>query len=117
MGRSVAQKLIDDHLIEEAGSGSGSIALGILLGIDPMFGIAVAAVAVALLLVVLQRQRRLADDTLLGILAVVFFIMAFSPGGFGPQGLTAEGQQTEGLDARRVRPACWKSYDWNSSHS
>ena len=45
------------------------IALGILLGIDPMFGIAVAAVAVALLLVLLQRQRRLADDTLLGILA------------------------------------------------
>jgi zinc transport system permease protein len=45
------------------------IALGILLGIDPMFGIAAAAVAVALMLVFLQRQRRLADDTLLGILA------------------------------------------------
>lgn len=45
------------------------IALGILLGIDPMFGIAAAAAAVALLLVALQRQRRLADDTLLGILA------------------------------------------------
>lgn len=45
------------------------IALGVLLGIDPMFGIAVAAIAVALLLVLLQRQRRLANDTLLGILA------------------------------------------------
>jgi zinc transport system permease protein len=45
------------------------IALGILLGIDPMFGIAAAAIGVALLLVVMQRQRRLADDTLLGILA------------------------------------------------
>ncbi|MBK1666892.1 hypothetical protein CKO28_02395 [Rhodovibrio sodomensis] len=45
------------------------IALGVLLGIDPMFGIAMAAAAVALLLVALQRQHRLADDTLLGILA------------------------------------------------
>jgi zinc transport system permease protein len=45
------------------------IALGVLLGIDPMFGIAMAAVVVALLLVALQRQHRLADDTLLGILA------------------------------------------------
>ncbi len=45
------------------------IALGILLGIDPMFGIAAAAIAVALLLVMMQRQTQLADDTLLGILA------------------------------------------------
>lgn len=45
------------------------VALGIVLGIDPMFGIAAAAMAVALLLVALQRQQRLADDTLLGILA------------------------------------------------
>lgn len=45
------------------------IALGILLGIDPMFGIAAAAIAVALLLVLMQRQSQLADDTLLGILA------------------------------------------------
>ena len=45
------------------------IALGIVLGIDPMFGIAAAAAVVALLLVALQRQHRLADDTLLGILA------------------------------------------------
>jgi zinc transport system permease protein len=45
------------------------IALGVLLGIDPMFGIAMAAAVVALLLVALQRQHRLPDDTLLGILA------------------------------------------------
>lgn len=45
------------------------IALGILLGIQPVLGIAAAAIAVALLLVLLQRQRELADDTLLGILA------------------------------------------------
>jgi len=45
------------------------IALGIAIGVDPMFGIAAASILVALLLVVLQRQRRLADDTLLGILA------------------------------------------------
>ncbi len=45
------------------------IALGIAIGVDPMFGIAAASIAVALLLVLLQRQRRLADDTLLGILA------------------------------------------------
>jgi len=46
------------------------IALGLLLGINPMFAIAAAAVAVALLLVALQEgQRMLADDTLLGLLA------------------------------------------------
>lgn len=45
------------------------IALGIALGIDPMFGIAVAAITVAVLLILMQRQERLADDTLLGILA------------------------------------------------
>lgn len=45
------------------------IALGILIGVDPMLGIAASAVAVALLLVALQRQNRLAEDTVLGILA------------------------------------------------
>ncbi|SDF57735.1 zinc transport system permease protein [Limimonas halophila] len=45
------------------------IALGVVLGIDPMFGIAAAAIVVALLLVLLQRQHVLADDTLMGILA------------------------------------------------
>ncbi len=45
------------------------IALGIALGVAPMFGIAVSAIVVALLLIALQHQNLLADDTLLGILA------------------------------------------------
>jgi len=45
------------------------IALGIALHVDPMFGIAAASVVVTLLLLILQRQRHLADDTLLGLLA------------------------------------------------
>jgi zinc transport system permease protein len=45
------------------------IALGILIGVDLIFGIVAACVAVALLLIVLRGDRRLADDTLLGILA------------------------------------------------
>lgn len=45
------------------------IALGFLLHIDPMIGVVAVAFVVALLLVALQRQRKLADDTLLGILA------------------------------------------------
>jgi len=45
------------------------VALGLLLGIDPTLGVAFASVALALLLVLLQRQKLLASDTLLGILA------------------------------------------------
>ncbi len=45
------------------------VALGIALGIEPTLGVAAAALALALLLVLLQRQRRLASDTLLGIMA------------------------------------------------
>ncbi|TCS64099.1 metal ABC transporter permease [Varunaivibrio sulfuroxidans] len=45
------------------------IALGFLLHIDPMIGVIAVSFTVAVLLVVLQRQKRLADDTLLGILA------------------------------------------------
>ena len=45
------------------------VALGLLLGIDLTLGIAVAAVLLALLLVLLQQQRALPTDTLLGILA------------------------------------------------
>ncbi|HSR70742.1 MAG TPA: iron chelate uptake ABC transporter family permease subunit, partial [Kiloniellales bacterium] len=45
------------------------IALGLLLGVDPMLGIAASSVAVALLVVALQRQRQIASDTLLGLLA------------------------------------------------
>jgi ABC-type dipeptide/oligopeptide/nickel transport system permease component len=54
-------------------------------------------------LVYILRRLALLVPTLLGVLAVVFFVMAFAPGGFGGRELTAEGAQTEGLDARRVR--------------
>jgi len=47
------------------------------------------------------RRLLLMIPTLIGVLAVVFFIMAFAPGGFGGRQLTAEGAQTEGYDARR----------------
>ena len=45
------------------------VALGFLLGIDPTLGIAAASILLALLLVLLQQQRTLPADTLLGILA------------------------------------------------
>ena len=45
------------------------IALGIALDIDLNAGIVIACVAFALLFLLLERQRRLATDTLLGILA------------------------------------------------
>lgn len=45
------------------------VALGIALGIDLNAGIVIACVAFALLFLLLERQRRLAADTLLGILA------------------------------------------------
>ncbi len=45
------------------------VALGLLLGIDPTIGVAVGSVTLAILLVLLQRQRFLASDTLLGILS------------------------------------------------
>ncbi len=45
------------------------VALGLLLGVDLSLGIAATTATLALLLVLLQRQRRVASDTLLGILA------------------------------------------------
>ena len=45
------------------------VALGFVLGVDPTLGIATAAILLALLLVVMERQRNLPSDTLLGILA------------------------------------------------
>jgi len=45
------------------------VALGLFAGIDPMLGIGAFCVCLALLLVGLERQRLLASDTLLGILA------------------------------------------------
>ena len=45
------------------------VALGILAGIDATVGVVATGVAVALLLLALQGQKRLAADTLLGILS------------------------------------------------
>ncbi|MEX0923055.1 MAG: metal ABC transporter permease [Rhodovibrionaceae bacterium] len=45
------------------------VALGVLLGIEPVFGVAATVIVLALLLVALQQQRQIATDTLLGILA------------------------------------------------
>jgi len=45
------------------------VALGFLLGINLQLGVIVVSVVMALLLLALQRQRQLASDTLLGILA------------------------------------------------
>ncbi len=45
------------------------VALGFLLGINLQLGVIAVSVVMALLLLTLQRQRQLASDTLLGILA------------------------------------------------
>ncbi len=52
-----------------AHNGLLGIALGFAIGIDLNAGILIVCVAAALLLLLLQNQRRLATDTLLGILA------------------------------------------------
>ena len=45
------------------------VALGLLIGIDPVIGIVAVCIVLALVLVALRRRQRLADDTLLGILS------------------------------------------------
>ena len=52
-----------------AHSGLLGVALGLLLGVNVSLGIGLVCVLLALVLVALQRQRRLASDTLLGILS------------------------------------------------
>ena len=49
------------------------------------------------------RRLLLMIPTLLGVTAVVFFIMAMAPGGFGGSVLNEQGAQTEGDEARRIR--------------
>jgi len=51
--------------------------------------------------------------TLLGVLAVVFFVMAYAPGGFGGRELTEEGAQSEGYDARRYLKQQERRYGTN----
>jgi zinc transport system permease protein len=45
------------------------VALGFLAGIDPMVGVVAVCITLALALLALRRNRALADDTLLGLLA------------------------------------------------
>ncbi len=52
-----------------AHSGLLGIVLGTVLNLNLQLGVAITCLLVALVLVLLQRQRRLATDTLLGILA------------------------------------------------
>jgi peptide/nickel transport system permease protein len=49
------------------------------------------------------RRLLLMIPTLVGVTAVVFFIMALAPGGFGGTVLGEHGAQTEGQDAKRIR--------------
>ena len=62
------------------------------------------------MLTYIVRRILLLFPTLLGVLAVVFFVMAYAPGGFGGAGLTDEGAQTEGQDAKRARQALERRY-------
>ncbi|HXH04538.1 MAG TPA: zinc ABC transporter permease subunit ZnuB [Candidatus Competibacteraceae bacterium] len=52
-----------------AHSGLLGVALGVLLGVNQALTVVIGCVAIAILLVLLERRRRLASDTLLGILA------------------------------------------------
>lgn len=52
-----------------AHTGLLGVALGLLLGISPGIGVLATCIAVALTLFVMQRQRQIAADTLLGILS------------------------------------------------
>ena len=48
--------------------------------------------------------------TLLGVTAVVFFVMALAPGGFAGSLLNQGGAQTEGEEARRIRAYMMRRY-------
>lgn len=52
-----------------AHSGLLGVGLGLLLGVDPGLGVMAVCVVLAVVLVLMQRQRHLATDTLLGIFA------------------------------------------------
>ena len=67
------------------------------------------------MLLYIARRLLLMIPTLLGVLAVVFFVMAYAPGGFGGRTLGAEGQQKEGEDAKRIRQQWERRYGLNLS--
>lgn len=67
------------------------------------------------MLTYIVRRILLLFPTLLGVLAVVFFVMAYSPGGFGGTSRSEEGTLTEGEDAKRARKALERRYGLNLS--
>ena len=56
------------------------------------------------------RRMLLMAPTLIGVLAVVFFVMAFAPGGFGVRTLGEEGAMQQGEDARRAQQRLKRRY-------
>ena len=80
------------------------IAIGLLFNLDHSIGVFIAAVSVALLLFVLQQQKQLGNDALLGILAhtgLAVGIIALHLGGAG-------GQNLEGLLFGDVLAVSWR---------
>ena len=56
------------------------------------------------------RRLVLMGPTLLGVTAVVFFVMALSPGGFSGVLMSQQGGLTEGEEARRIRQYFMRRY-------
>ncbi len=56
------------------------------------------------------RRLALMIPTLFGVLAVVFFVMAYSPGGFGGVALDQGGSMTAGDDAKRIKKRLERRY-------
>lgn len=61
------------------------------------------------------RRLLLMIPTLIGVTAVVFFVMAWAPGGFGGTVLNEQGAQTEGDEARRIREYFERRYGLDQS--
>ena len=59
------------------------------------------------------RRLLLMFPTLLGVTAVVFFVMALAPGGFGGTVLNDLGSQTQGEEAKRIRQYYERRYGLN----
>lgn len=66
------------------------------------------------MLTYILRRLLLMIPTLLGITALVFFVMAMSPGGIGGAALAAAGGNVRGAEAARIRAYYEKRYHINS---
>ena len=62
------------------------------------------------MIIYIIRRLMLMVPTLLGVTAVVFFVMAMAPGGFAGSLLNQGGAQTEGEEARRIRAYMMRRY-------